>query len=140
MSRRSDAKKARRRKRHAVRDRGWLTDDVQQRIAEVVADLEDFDARLTERGWQFNEDPDDPDDPDVNVGAVWFWPPSFAEGDDPDLVSATVVALVEAEGGGIAHVVFVGTADDYQFGLDELFDHIDAIEAYRIGAPPPIFD
>ena len=139
-SKNADAKKARRRKRQAARDRGWLTDDVQERIAEVVADLEDFDARLTERGWQFSDDVEDADDPDDDVGAVWFWPPSFAEGDDSDLVSATVVALVEAEGGGIAHVVFVGTSDDYQFGLDELFDHIDAIESYRIGEPPPRFD
>ncbi|MDY6999222.1 MAG: hypothetical protein SW019_21725 [Actinomycetota bacterium] len=137
MSRRSDQKKARRKKRRATRDRNWLPDDVQDRVAEIVSDLEDFDARLTERGWQFNDDPDDPDD---EIGVTWLWPPSYTELDDPDAgVAATVIALIEEEGGEIAHVVFVGTADDYQFGLDELFEYLDVIEAYRLGDPPPVF-
>ena len=41
--------------------------------------------------------------------------------------------------GEIAHVVFVGTADDYQFELKELFDHLDVIEAYRLTDPVPQF-
>ncbi len=31
--------------------------------------------------------------------------------------------------------MFVGTADDYQFDLEELFEHIEVIEAYRLGDP-----
>ncbi len=138
-SKNADAKKARRSKRRAKRDANWIPDsvldEVDERLDEVVADLEVFDARLTERGWVFDTDGAD------DVGVVWYWPPSFAEADDPDEVtSATVVALVEAEGGEIAHVLFVGTDADHQFDLDELFDHLDVIEAYRRGDPLPTFD
>lgn len=138
MSRRSDQKKARRKKRREARDRNWLTADAGERIAEVVADLEEFDARLTERGWQFNDDPEHPDD---DVGVSWFWPPSFAEIDNADeVVAATVVALLEDEGGEVAHVLFAGTADDYQFDLDELLENLDVIEAHRHGDQPPVFE
>lgn len=138
MSRQSDAKKARRNKRRASQNASWILAPVHQelsdRLDEVVDDLEEFDARLTERGWRFSEDPDD------DVGVIWFWPPSYSEVDEPDeLTTATVVALVEAEGGEIAHVVFVGTSEDYQFDLDELFDYLDVIEAYRVGDPLPEF-
>jgi len=36
-------------------------------------------------------------------------------------------------------VVFVGTEEDYRFGLEELFDHIEIVEGYRIGEPLPPF-
>ena len=51
MSKRSDAKKARRRKRQTARDQTEIPDDVEERVAEIVAELEDFDAELTQRGW-----------------------------------------------------------------------------------------
>lgn len=139
MSRRSEAKKARRNKRRAARNATWLPDEalegLDERLDEVVADLEEFDARLTERGWIFDVDSDD------DVGVMWYWPPSAAEVDDPDeTTTATVIALIEAEGGEIAHVVFVGSSVDYQFGLYELFDYIDLIENYRLGDPLPQFN
>lgn len=133
MSKRSDAKKARRRKRQAARGPTWIAEDVDERDAEIMADLEDFDAKLTERGWVSNAEVDE------EAGVIWFWPPSYAEVADSELATATVVALVETEGGEIAHVVFVGSDDDYQFNLEELFDHIETIEAYRLGEPPPVF-
>lgn len=136
MSKGPDAKKARRRKRQATRGQAGIPDDVSQRVAEIVSDLEDFDARLTERGWVFG---DDSDEVDEEVGVLWFWPPSYAEVADSEMATATVIALIEAEGGDIAHVVFVGADDDYQFGLEELFEHIETIEAYRIGEPLPVF-
>ncbi len=102
-------------------------------MAEIVAGLEDFDAELTARGWVFSEDGAD------HTGVIWFWPPSYAEVENPDLATATVIALIEAEGGDIAHVVFVGSDDDYQFGLDELFDYLDLVEAYRVGEALPSF-
>lgn len=140
MSRRSEQKKARRKKRRAARDQTWLPEGMGERVAEVVADLEEFDARLTERGWQFN----DPEHPDDDVGVSWFWPPSFVEGEDPEdaeeVVRATVVALLEDEGGEIAHVLLAGTADDYQFDLGELLENLDVIEGYRAGDPAPVFE
>ena len=140
MSRRSDQKKARRKKRRAARDQTWLPEGMGERVAEVVADLEEFDARLTERGWQFN----DPEHPDDDVGVSWFWPPSFVDEDgredDDDAMRATVIALLEDEGGEIAHVLLAGTADDYQFDLGELLENLDVIEGYRAGDPPPVLE
>ncbi|MCH9641663.1 MAG: hypothetical protein K0U70_07925 [Actinomycetia bacterium] len=145
MSKRSAAKRARRNKRQAARDRTWIPAPVREQIAEeleIASELEDFDAQLTARGWAFSEDFDDSDDSDDSddVGVAWYWPPSMAEvEDDAEQVAATVVLLTPDDGGEIAHVVFVGTSVDYQFGLEELFDHLDVIEAYRVGAPPPLF-
>jgi len=140
VSRRSDQKKARRKKRRAARDQTWLPEGMGERVAEVVADLEEFDARLTERGWQFN----DPEHPDDDVGVSWFWPPSFVDEDgredDDDAMRATVIALLEDEGGEIAHVLLAGTADDYQFDLGELLENLDVVEGYRAGDPPPVFE
>ena len=132
-----DSKKARRAKRRAKRDANWIPEpahnELNEQVDEVVSALEDFDARLTERGWAFDTDSDD------DSGVLWYWPPSAVELDD-DAATATIVALVEDEGGEIAHVVFVGTDDDHQFDLDELFDYLDLIEAYRIGDALPTFD
>ena len=47
--------------------------------------------------------------------------------------------VVENDDGEIVHVVFVGTADDYQFGVEEFFANLDVIEAYRLGDPIPEF-
>ena len=136
MSRRSDQKNARRKKRQAARDRAWLPAGVLDEL-EIAADLEAFDARLTERDWVFAEDVDD------ETGVVWFWPPSEVEdtkvGDTDEAVNVTVILLTPDDGGEIAHVVFAGMSEDYQFNLDELFEHIEAIEAYRIGDPVPVF-
>ncbi|MCB0950288.1 MAG: hypothetical protein KDB44_13635 [Mycobacterium sp.] len=138
MSQRSAAKRARRRKRQAVRDQTWIPAPVREHLAEeleIAGQLEDFDERLTARGWAYSEDADD------EVGVAWFWPPSVAEvADDTEQVTATVVLLTPDDGGEIAHVVFVGTSEDYQFDLEELFEHIDILEAYRLGRPLPVFD
>ncbi|MBI5337934.1 MAG: hypothetical protein HZB45_09650 [Mycolicibacterium rufum] len=134
MSRRSEQKKARRKKRRAVRDDAWVPARVAEQL-EIAAELEDFDARLTERGWEFSEDVDD------ETGAAWYWPASEAEvADEDEVVNVTVVLLTPEDEGEVAHVVFVGTADDYQFNLAELFEHLDTIEAYRLGHPMPSFE
>ena len=134
MSRRSEQKKARRKKRRAVRDDAWVPARVAEQL-EIAAELEDFDARLTERGWEFSEDVDD------ETGAAWYWPASEAEvADEDEVVNVTVVLLTPEDEGEVAHVVFVGTADDYQFNLSELFEHLDTIEAYRLGDPMPLFE
>lgn len=133
MSRHSDAKTARRRKRQAARSPDRIPAAAGEQVAEeleIAADLEDFDDRLIARGWVSVEDVDD------GVSIAWYWPPSDAEVDDEDeQATATVILLTPDDGGEVAHAVFVGTSDDYQFGLDELFEYLDAIEAYRIGNP-----
>lgn len=136
MSRRSDAKKARRRKRQAARNERWIPDGVMDALAEpttTAAVLEAFDARITERGWVFDDELSDEE------SALWFYPPSSAEVPDEDLVSVTTVVLTADDAADVAHVVFVGTADDYQFDFDELFECLDVIEAYRLGDPAPTF-
>jgi hypothetical protein len=136
VSRRTNAKKARRRKRQSARGQTWLPAGVADEL-QIASELEDLDGRLTERGWEFHLDEDDPD---VETGVAWYWPASEADVPDEDqTVNVTVILLTPEDGGEIAHVVFVGTDVDYQFNFDELFEHLDAIEAYRIGDPPPVF-
>jgi hypothetical protein len=133
VSRRSEQKKARRKKRQGAREEGWIPARVLEQL-EIASDLEDFDARLSERGWEFSEDVDD------ETGAAWYWVPSEADvRDEDEVVNVTVALLTPEDDGEIVHVVFVGTADDYQFGVEEFFTHLDAIEAYRLGDPIPEF-
>jgi len=133
VSRRSEQKKARRKKRRAVRDESWVPARVLEQL-EIASDLEAFDEQLTERGWEFSEDIDD------EAGAAWYWVPSEAEVPDEDeVVNVTVALLTPDDDGEIVHVVFVGTADDYQFGVEEFFANLDVIEAYRLGDPIPEF-
>ena len=88
MSRKSDAKKARRRKRQAARDASWLpSSEFDQAIADeehldaiddAVARMDDW---LTARGWV-------PDTGNSDV-VSWFYPPSAAQSDDEDLEPVT---------------------------------------------------
>jgi hypothetical protein len=134
VSRQSDAKKARRKKRQASRDALWIPEPVHQRLAEeleIAAELEDFADRLDERGWAVSDSDDD------EPGVIWFFPPSFVAEVEDGMVEATVVVLLEDDGGEIAHVIFVGTDERFEFDLEELFEHLDTIEAYRLGDPAP---
>jgi hypothetical protein len=137
VSRQSEAKKARRNKRRAVRESNWLPDTVLDDLvttqATIAAVLEELDQQITERGWIFDDELSD------DESALWSYPPSMADIADDEVVSATTIVMSADDGGEIAHVVFVGTADDYQFELKELFDHLDVIEAYRLAEPVPEF-
>jgi hypothetical protein len=129
LSRRSEAKRARRDKRRATRDVNWIPDAVLEEMVdgvELVEDLETFDARITERGWTFDDDQSDED------FVIWFYPPSGAavgEGVEP----VTTIWMHVTENAEIVHVILVGTADDRQMTPDDFFEKIDAIEAYRSG-------
>jgi hypothetical protein len=136
LSRRSEAKKARRRKRQVARTERWLPEPVLESLSddiELAALLETFDERITARGWVFDDELSDEE------SILWIYPPSHADVLDEEVVSVTTIVLTADGDGDVAHVVFVGTADDYQFHLDELFDCVEAIEAYRLGDPPPKF-
>jgi hypothetical protein len=129
LSRRSDAKRARRDKRRATRDVNWIPDAVLEEMVddvELVEDLETFDARITQRGWTFDEDQSDEE------FVIWFYPPSGAvvgEGVEP----VTTIWMHVTENAEFVHVILVGTADDRQMTPDDFFEKIDAIEAYRSG-------
>ena len=136
MSRKSHAKQARRKKRRAAQNSRWLPDTVLDGLSgdiELAAVLERLDERITKRGWVFDEELSDEE------SALWYFIPSTAEvPDDGEVVPVTTMAMT-SDDADVVHVVFVGTADDYQFGLEELFENLDAIESYRMGNPIPQF-
>lgn len=133
MSKSSDAKKARRKKRKTTADTRWVPDAVIEQLSAiqdaVVADLAEFDERITERGWTFDEEESDDD------YAIWFFEPSGAAVEDG--IPVTSLWLDAAEDGALVHVTFVGTTDKHSFTHEELFDRLDAIESYRNGDPTP---
>ena len=136
MSRRSEAKKARREKRRAVRDENWIPDAVLDEISddvELVDDLESFDARIVERGWSFDDDQSDEE------FVIWFYPPSgTAVGDG--LEPVTTIWMHVAENAEFVHIILVGTADDHRLTLDRFFAHLELIEAFRAGDPALVLD
>ncbi|WP_454788177.1 hypothetical protein [Mycolicibacterium lutetiense] len=136
MSRGSDAKKARRRKRQADQGVNRVSAESVDELADipdaVVADLAEFDERITTRGWTFDEDESSDD------YAVWFYEPSGAQVSDG--LPVTSLWLDAAEDGEIVRVVFVGSIERYEFTHEELLDGaLDVIEGYRHGAPLPTF-
>jgi hypothetical protein len=136
VSRQSHAKQARRKKRRATRDARWIPEAVLDGLSddvELAAVLEGFDERITQRGWVFDDELSD------DESVLWSFPPSAAEVAGDDVVPVTTIAITNDESGVLTHVVFVGTADDYQFEVDELFEHLDVIEGYRLGDPLPEF-
>ena len=133
MSRRTQAKQARRNKRRAARDDRWIPDSVLDGLSddiELAAVLERFNEKVTERGWVFEDELSD------DESALWSFPPSATDIPDDDVVSVTTIVTTAEDGDDVLHVVFVGTADDYQFELDELLDSLDVVEAYRLGETP----
>jgi len=136
VSRRTQAKQARRKKRRVARDANWVPEGVLDGLSddiELAAGLERFDERITERGWMFDDELSD------DESAVWFYPPSGAEVGDEKVQPVTTAFISAADGGEFVHLVLVGTAEDYQFRPDEVFDHVEVIESYRLGEPRPAF-
>jgi hypothetical protein len=136
VSRKSQAKQARRKKRQAAQNTRWLPETVLNGLSgdiELAAVLERLDERITERGWVFDEELSD------DESALWYFIPSTAEvADDGEVVPVTTIVMA-SDDADVVHVVFVGTSDDYQFGLEELFENLDVIEGHRMGEPIPEF-
>jgi hypothetical protein len=146
MSRTSDAKKARRRKRQAARDASWLPEPMvdrilagEDRLDAVDAAVAEIDDWLTPRGWVL-----DTDNTDV---VSWFFPPSAAEFDDDDIepVTRIWIALDEDDDEVVLEFgsVLVGFRPDdepYVLDPDTLADDIDALEGYRSGLPRPVLN
>ncbi|HEY6649889.1 MAG TPA: hypothetical protein VI217_22615 [Mycobacterium sp.] len=101
--------------------------------AAIATDLEAFDTRITERGWTFDEDESDED------FVFWLYEPSGTEVDDDSLAPVTTIWMSAAEDAEIVHLMLVGTAESSEFTPDVFFGHVAAIEAYRLGDPPPQF-
>ncbi|BCI51295.1 hypothetical protein NIIDNTM18_05730 [Mycolicibacterium litorale] len=125
MSRKSEAKKARRRKRLAARgprfvsveDDGLLVDDV-----------------ITSRGWEFDVEFS------TDEMVTWYYPASVLDTDDEAVETVTRIWLTEDEQW---HVILVGSgADgiDYVFSAESLLENLETIEAYRAGDALPDFE
>ncbi|WP_210083699.1 hypothetical protein [Mycobacterium sp. OAE908] len=133
MSRRSESKKARRNKRRASRGAGWVPDTVMADLvateAAIATDLEEFDARITERGWAFDEDESDED------FVFWLYEPSVTDVASDELAPVTTIWMSAAEDAEIVHLMLAGASESSEFRPDEFFGHVEAIEAYRAGDP-----
>jgi hypothetical protein len=125
VSKRSEAKKARRRKRQAARG------PVSPRPDDDLTAIDDL---LTERGWEFDVDHS------TDEMVTWYFPPSGIETDDETIEPVTRLWLTEDEEW---HGILVGAGADgaeYLFDIEALLIHLDAIEAYRAGDPEPAFE
>ncbi|KUI23681.1 hypothetical protein [Mycobacterium sp. GA-2829] len=125
MSRKSEAKKARRRKRLAARGPRWAPGAEDDGL--LVDDV------ITSRGWEF--DVDNSNDEMV----TWYFPPSLFDTDDETVETVTRIWLTEDEQW---HVILVGAAPDgvdYMFSAESLLENLEAVEAYRAGDATPHF-
>ncbi len=145
MSRGSDAKKARRRKRQSARDVAWLpapafdqmlTDE--DRLDGVDEALAAIDEWITGRGWVLDTD---------NAGdqlVSWVYPPSAAQFDDSRLEPVTRIWITLLEEPdkvvlecGALLVGFGADDEPYVLDPDSMAEDIVAVESYRPGLTRP---
>lgn len=133
MSRQSEAKKARRRKRQAARQETWI-DDTADGIAEAVADIDEW---ITARGWAL-------DAGNSHNLVSWVYPPSATTFDDEDRepVTRVWITLVEDDDEVVLEfgAALVGGCEAdgvYILDPDRLADDLAALESYREGSPRP---
>jgi hypothetical protein len=132
VSRRTEAKKARRDKRRAARDANWVPEEVLDEVVdnfELADVLEAFDTLVTQRGWTFDDENSD------ERGVAWFYEPSYHDDFDGP---ATTIWIHESDSDWV-YLLLVGTTDGYRFEPEALLEHLDTIEAYRYGDPLPEF-
>lgn len=157
MSRSSEAKRARRRKRHAGRDSTWVPEALfGELLAERAQDAEEdagpdagpeavadavaaVDEMMTGRGWVLDE---------ASIGndlVSWVYPPSAVEPADRSVEPVTRMWIAVHEDDSEVELTFgatlagSGPADDgpHRLDPDRLADALAALEAYRAGDPPP---
>jgi hypothetical protein len=139
VSKRTDAKKARRRKRQAARELRRPAGDIGDLLS-----VEGIDEVLTDRGWEFDVDSSSEE------FASWVYAPSAFDTDDEAVETVTRIWLtLEDQEDDVDdedlewHVLFVGAtvpATDYVFSPESLLQNLAAIEEYRQGDPPPAFE
>jgi hypothetical protein len=132
VSRQSDAKKARRKKRKAVQR--LPADQDYNAIGDAVAELDDW---LAERGWVLD------DDTVANL-VSWVYPPSAVDGGDENAERVTRMWITVAENDEEvvlefgALLVGAGGGDEaYVLDPANLAHDVAALEAYRPGLERP---
>jgi hypothetical protein len=147
VSRNSDAKKARRKKRQGSRDARWLPDDVMDTLVgddldvELAQAVETFDEWLTSRGWTF--------DAEFSTETLisWLYPPSAVDFCDERFEPVTRIWITSSgEDDDFPErvmAVLVGTGGEdegkhYTVEPEILLAHIEAVETYRPGAAVPV--
>lgn len=147
MSRKSDAKKARRRKRQAARDASWIPGPVFDDIAGLDSELDEIgeaigvvDEWITGRGWELDTDSA------TTQMVSWVYPPSVGEFDgDREPVTRIWIALDEDDDEVVlefgAVLAGFGSVDEpYLLDPETLAEAIGALEAYRPGLPMPVLN
>ncbi len=146
MSRDSQAKKARRKKRKASRQ-SWVpsgevgaldTSGLDEHAAQLLSAAEKFDEFLVSRGWTFDEE-------NTAEGlASWFYEPSAVDGEGE---AEPVTRVFFTMTGGkddfpyAVHAVLVGSDEDdgiYTLSPELLVERVAELEAYRPGDPEPL--
>jgi hypothetical protein len=136
VSRQSDAKKARRNKRRATREARWLPEAVLGEVAdevELAEFLEYFDELVSQRGWIFD------DETSTEDNVAWFYEPSVDGADDHEGPLTTIWMSAEDNAEWVS-LLLIGTKEGYQFEPEAFLEHLETIEAYRLGDPAPTFD
>lgn len=136
MSRQSDRKKARRQKRLAQRV-VWssvndeVEDDDPDAVADLVAEAQEFDRRITEREWTFDTE-------NSTAGlASWYYAASGYEPEDDDVEAVTRVWFTTDDRDDSenfpqsVHVIMAGSAQARRVSVDQFFDELAFIEAHR---------
>lgn len=146
MSRKSQAKQARRKKRQAARDAGWVPEPIVEQIRaaaesdpleEALANIDDW---LSDRSWVFDEE-------NSELLVSWVYPPSVAEFDDEDREPVTRIWITVEEDDEEVVLEFGATlvgdgGEDAAYVLDpeNLDANVAALESYRAGMPRPELD
>ncbi|MCW1957632.1 MAG: hypothetical protein KIH64_003620 [Mycobacterium sp.] len=146
MSRNSQAKQARRKKRQAARAASWIPQPLLDEasaaaesdpVAEALADIDEW---LSDRGWVF-------DDENSKLLVSWVYPPSAAESDDGELEPVTRIWLTLEEDDeavvlefGATLVGDGGDEESYVLNPDSLEECVAALESYRPGMARPELD
>ena len=133
MSRNSQAKKARRRKRQAARAADRMPDGLSEEFADIAAAVAEINAWLVDRGWLLDEDTSDDD------LLNWVYPPSAAEvAGDAEPVSRIWIRLEEDDDAVTLEMGAVRVGADGEDGvylLDQglLIAQVEELESYRVG-------
>ena len=127
MSKASAAKKARRKRRIAARNDRWLPDDIHADVEGVAA----IANQIIPRGWEFDREYSSEDH------LTWYYPPSAIEVDDDDERTEAITRIWVSDPDQ-PNVILVGEGGiNVAMTVEQLFERLDAIEAYRAGDAEP---